>query len=127
MSGFYRGLRSGLGRGDALRHAQLAVLAWSSAPRGDDLTQHLLCNFDSNFGGYCDPRIDRDYNRAVQLAVSDPTHANQLWADIDQRLVDAAPWVPAWNTTTIALASARVGNITPHFLYDILLDQLWVQ
>ena len=108
-------------------NAQLAVLAWSSAPRGDDLTQHLLCNFDSNFGGYCDPRIDRDYNRAVQLAVSDPTHANQLWADIDQRLVDAAPWVPAWNTTTIALASARVGNITPHFLYDILLDQLWVQ
>ncbi len=115
--------------------AQLTVLAWTSPPGGDDLTQHLLCrsfdakhhNFYSNYGGFCDPRIDREYDAAVRLAVTDPTAANQLWAQIDQQLVDAAPWVPSWNTSTTGLASPRVGNITPHFQYDILLDQLWVQ
>ena len=56
-----------------------------------------------------------------------PTAANQLWRNIDKQLVDAAPWVPAWTTATTGLAAARVGNITPHFLYPILLDQLWVQ
>ncbi len=115
--------------------AQLAVLAWSSTPSGDDLTQHLLCrsfdaahhNFYSNFGAFCDPRIDREYDAALRLAVNDPTAANQLWAQIDQQLVDAAPWVPAWNTSTPALASPRVGNVTPHFLFGVLLDQLWIQ
>jgi peptide/nickel transport system substrate-binding protein len=116
--------------------AQLAVLFWTSTPSGDDLTQHLLCrsfdaehhNFYSNYGGFCDPQIDRDYDRAARSALTDhPTEANQLWSQIDQRLVDAAPWVPAWNISTTGLASPRVGDITPHFQYDVLLDQLWVQ
>jgi peptide/nickel transport system substrate-binding protein len=115
--------------------AQLAVLAWSSPPRADDLIEHLLCrsfdaknsNFYSNFGGFCDTRIDRAYDAAVQLAVTDGTAANNMWAQVDQQLVDVAPWVPAWNGSTPALASNRVGNFTRHFFFEVLLDQLWVQ
>jgi YVTN family beta-propeller protein len=115
--------------------AQLAVLAWSSTPRGDDLVQHLLCrsfdakhnNFDSNFGGFCDRRIDQAYDAALRLALTDGTAANNIWAQVDRQLVDAAPWVPAWNVSTPALASPRVGNITRHFFFSVLLDQLWVR
>jgi ABC-type transport system substrate-binding protein len=114
-------------------HAQLAVLALGSTPRGDDLVQHLLCpspdakHNNSNFGGYCDPRIDKEYDTALRLSMNNGTLANDQWAKIDRQLVDAAPWVPAWNVSTPALASPRVGNITPHFFFAVPLDQLWVR
>ena len=111
--------------------AQLAMLAWSSTPRGDDLVQHLLCprhnDSNSNFGGYCDPRIDKEYDTALRLSLNNGTLANDQWARIDRQLVDAAPWVPAWNVSTPALASPRVGNINPHFFFAVPLDQLWVR
>jgi peptide/nickel transport system substrate-binding protein len=64
--------------------------------------------------------------KAEALEASDPLAATQLWAQIDRRIVDAAPAVMAFNPTDVTFLSARVGNYEHSPQYQIILDQLWV-
>jgi peptide/nickel transport system substrate-binding protein len=80
-----------------------------------------------NYAGFCDPRMDAQVARAVELQGVDPHAAGELWATIDRRIVDQAPWVPLYNTRSIDFVSERVGNYQDHLQWGVLVDQLWVR
>ena len=77
---------------------------------------------------FCERSIDAQVTKALALDQSgDRSAANALWAQIDRRIVDAAPAVMAFNPTDVAFVSKRVGNFQHHPVWQILFDQLWVQ
>ena len=81
---------------------------------------------NANWAEFCDPKIDALMGRASAAQLTDPEAANRLWALVDRRVVDAAPWVPVLNPASVEVVSKRVGDyrFTPQ--YGSLLDQLWV-
>lgn len=81
----------------------------------------------SNSAEFCHPRLDRRMDVAERLQFHDPTRANALWARIDHRIVDLAPWVPLVTERVIDFTSDRVGNYQYHPVWGILTDQLWVR
>ena len=78
-------------------------------------------------GYFCSRPIDAKVTKAEALETTDPVAASALWAQIDRAIVDGAPAVMAFNPTDVTFVSQRVGNFEHHPLYQILLDQLWVQ
>src|SRR5262249_18447378 len=83
---------------------------------------------NSNDSGFCDRRIDQMVARATAEQATDPAAARRMWAQIDRRTVDAAPWVPLVNVKIVDVLSKRVGN----YQYSanglgVLIDQLWVR
>ena len=57
----------------------------------------LSCSSPLNYGGFCEPDIQRRIDRAVQATTYDPASAPALWAEADRALVDAAAWLPLIN------------------------------
>lgn len=82
---------------------------------------------NANRSGFCDREVDRWTRRALRSETTDPDRARRLWARIDRRVVDRAPWLPTVNLHTIDFLSARAGNYQFHPQWGILLDQLWVR
>jgi YVTN family beta-propeller protein len=82
---------------------------------------------NANRAGFCDPTVDTGIERALALETSDPKAANRLWAQIDRKIVDQAPWLPTVNLNTVDFVSERVGNYQFHPQWGMLLDQLWVK
>ena len=80
-----------------------------------------------NIAEFCDRNIDTKIKRALVLQASDPAAAGPLWADIDHRLVDKAPWVPTHTSNGLSLLSKRVGNYQYNPQWGVLLDQFWVR
>ena len=78
-------------------------------------------------GYFCSRPMDAKVTQAEALEATDPVAATHLWAQIDRAIVDAAPAVMAFNPTDVTFVSQRVGNFEHHPLYEIMLDQLWVQ
>jgi YVTN family beta-propeller protein len=84
-------------------------------------------DLNSNRAGFCNAAVDAGIDRALALETSDPKAAHRLWARIDRKIVDQAPWLPTLNLKTIDFVSARVGNYQFHPQWGMLLDQLWVK
>jgi peptide/nickel transport system substrate-binding protein len=84
-------------------------------------------DLNANRAGRCDRTVDAGIERALELETSDPKAANRLWAQIDRRIVDQAPWLPTINLNTVDFLSERVGNYQFHPQWGLLLDQLWVK
>jgi peptide/nickel transport system substrate-binding protein len=82
---------------------------------------------NNNWAEFCDPRIDAVMRRASAAELTDPEVANQRWALVDRRVVDAAPWVPVFNPASVEIVSTRVGNYQYNPQYGSLLDQLWIR
>ncbi len=80
-----------------------------------------------NYGGFCNPGIDREIARATELQASDPNAASLLWSKIDREVVDQAPWVTMANSKQVNFVSSRVGNYQYNPVSGVLLDQLWVR
>jgi peptide/nickel transport system substrate-binding protein len=80
----------------------------------------------SNFGFFCDHRVDRAIGAAA-AETTDPAVSSRLWAEIDRRVVDEAPWIFLDNQRISSFVSARVQNFQWHPEWGILLDQLWVR
>jgi peptide/nickel transport system substrate-binding protein len=77
---------------------------------------------------FCDPALDEQVTKARALDQSgDRAGALALWADIDRRIVDAAPAAMLFNPTDVVFVSARVGNFQHHPVWIVVFDQLWVQ
>jgi len=81
----------------------------------------------ANYSQYCDPRTDALMRRAAEAQTSDPATADELWAQAERRVLDAAAAVPLFNPTTTELVSARVRNEQQHPLWGFLPDQAWVR
>jgi peptide/nickel transport system substrate-binding protein len=83
--------------------------------------------FNPNTTGLCDPSLDRMMERAQKLDVSNPPAARKLWAEIDRRVVDLAPWAPTVNLYSNDFVSERVGNYQYNPQWGVILSQLWVE
>ena len=81
-----------------------------------------------NWAEFCDPSIDRLMRRALAQQTVNAQLADQLWATVDRRIVDAAPWVPLTNPRSAEFVSKRVGNYRYSLAVDrSLLDQMWLR
>jgi peptide/nickel transport system substrate-binding protein len=116
----------------AAQHIQVGFYAWGplyAAPAGF-IPPGLSCAAawnDGNTSRFCDPAIDREMARAEALQTSDPVEATNLWASVDRRLTDAAPWAPFANGVVLEVVSKRVGNYQYNPQWGTLLGQLWVR
>jgi peptide/nickel transport system substrate-binding protein len=82
---------------------------------------------ESNASRFCDPALERQVRRATNLESTEPAAAVELWARIDRRLTDLAPYVSLFNGTNVHFVSSRVGNYQYNPQWAVLLDQLWVK
>jgi YVTN family beta-propeller protein len=80
-----------------------------------------------NNSEFCDPAEDKQTVRAEQLQSSSPDKANQLWAQIDQNIVDAAPWIALVNPSWVDVVSPRIHNYVRNSFLGVLFDQMWVR
>jgi peptide/nickel transport system substrate-binding protein len=88
-------------------------------------TPHSSANID--FSEYCDPAVDAGINHAFALeAANNPAAANRVWASLDRRITDQAPWVPLFTPKLVDFVSKNVGNYQFNPLWYFLVDQAWV-
>ena len=80
-----------------------------------------------NLGHFCDKQIDAAAERATVLQPTDPKAAADAWAELDERVVQAAPIVPVAVESRPELVSRRVGNYQAHPVWGVLYTQLWVR
>jgi len=110
-------------------HPQAAMAGWAQDyPAPSNFIDLLLsCGSYFNSTGLCDRQVDRMNDRALRLQTLDPPRAFDLWAEIEHRLVDLAPWVFLVNPVGVDLVSERAGNYERNPQWGLLLDQLWVR
>lgn len=122
--------------GQPSTHAGAGVEGWeSNLPRASDFFTNLLtcgsyqptAQVNLNAAGFCEPKLDREIERAQQLATSDPAASAAVWSKVDRTVTEAAPWVSFLNRAGLDLTSARVGNYQRNWQFSVLLDQLWVR
>jgi YVTN family beta-propeller protein len=122
--------------GDSRNRAQMGVTGWFPdypAPSGFFVPLFSCSAFkpadpgNNNVSEFCDRRLDRQVQRALTDQVNDPYAARGLWASVDHRIVDEAPWIPLVNFQTVDVVSKRVGDYEySPALGTPVLDQLWV-
>ncbi|MDQ6849417.1 MAG: ABC transporter substrate-binding protein [Actinomycetota bacterium] len=82
---------------------------------------------NQNPAQFCAPSIDRLMNQAEQVQATSPAAANDLWAQVDRRIVDAAPWIPLVSPTWVDVVSTRVHNYQRSPVLGVFFDQMWVR
>ena len=121
---------------DSRSRTQAYMFLWAADyPAPSNFTEALLScaafapATPDNMNGsqFCSPAIDRMMRAAASAQASDAGRADRLWARVDRALVDAAPWLPLYNRSIVALTGERVGGYRYHPMRGILLDQLWVR
>lgn len=60
-----------------------------------------------NYGGYDNPDVDTKVNEAL---AAQPAEAANIWADIDAKVMDDAPWVPIYTSNGVTYVSTRLKN-----------------
>ena len=122
--------------GDSRTKAQIGTGEWiSDYPQASGFYDPLLtcASFlpdnpnNTNYAGFCNPRIDRQVERAQAEEATNPDAARELWESIDRQTVDQAPWVPLANPKVVDVLSKRVGNYQYSLQGGMLIDQLWVR
>jgi ABC-type transport system substrate-binding protein len=108
---------------------QSVVLVWfPDFPSASSNLRGLFpCGEPSNLSRFCDPRLQSEIKRALEIQQTDPAAAGDAWAKVEQMFVDAAPVAPLVNQRESDFVSARVGNYQHHPEWTILFDQLWVR
>jgi peptide/nickel transport system substrate-binding protein len=121
---------------DTRNNVQIAWDAWvADYPAASNFINTLLsCGSfqpaspaNLNAAGFCNPRIDAQIRRALELQATDQRAANALWAQIDREITDEAPWVATNNRNFVALLSKRAGNYQFSPQLGMIIDQLWVR
>lgn len=122
--------------GDPRTRAQLAFIDWAGTyPSPSQFIKFLFsCTAfqphavtNPNWSEFCDPRLDRQIQSALDAEDTNSSAAPQLWAQADRRLTDQAPLVPLVNPTQLDLVSRRVGDYENDPQYGVLIDQMWVR
>ena len=121
---------------DSRNRAQIVISSWQAdTPTASSFLQPLFAcasfvpnsQANTNLSQYCDPALEARMNEAASLQATDPIHANELWSEVDQALVDQAASVPWASPRNRVLVSKRVGNYQSHPFSGTLLEQLWVR
>jgi peptide/nickel transport system substrate-binding protein len=111
------------------KHKQAGFWGWDpDFPSTAAVIPPLLgCDQGVNLSRFCNRRLDAKMRRAGRLQATDPIAAGKLWAEIDRKLTDQAPWVSSTTLPEKVFVSERVGNFQHNPQWGVLLDQLWVR
>jgi peptide/nickel transport system substrate-binding protein len=121
---------------DSRSRTQAYMFLWAADyPAPSNFTEQLLScaafapATPGNMNGaqFCSPAIDRMMRAAASAQATDAARADRLWTRVDHALVDAAPWLPLYNRSIVALTGERVGGYRYHPMRGILIDQLRVR
>jgi peptide/nickel transport system substrate-binding protein len=88
---------------------------------------HPNSDASPNIAEFCDKGIQAKMDQALQMGVTDPEGANQIWAQVDHEMTDAAPWVDLFNPKQIDFLAKRVQNYEWNPQWYILYDQMWLK
>ena len=80
-----------------------------------------------NIAAFCDQKIQAQMTQAANLGVTNPTSANNIWAQVDHAVTDQAPWVDLYNPKQIDFLSSRVHGYQWNPQWYILIDQQWLK
>jgi peptide/nickel transport system substrate-binding protein len=69
---------------------------------------HPNSNASPNIAQFCNRAIQSQMTHAGQLGITSPDGANKIWAEVDQKVTDQAPWVSMFNPKYIDVLSSRV-------------------
>jgi peptide/nickel transport system substrate-binding protein len=101
---------------------------WADIPSPSQWTDLLRCDaLNHSRPQFCDRTADRWARRAQLLQQSNPAVADRLWARVDRRITDQAPWIPAVQPAWISVVSSRVGGYQYVPTIGPLLHRLWVR
>jgi len=98
-------------------HVQFAFSDWfQDYPAASDFLNILLgcgsihpnSNSSPNIAEFCDKSIQADMDRAGKTGITDPAAGNKIWAQVDKKVTDQAPWVSMYNPKYIDFLSTRV-------------------
>jgi peptide/nickel transport system substrate-binding protein len=96
---------------------QLAFSDWyQDYPAASDFLQILLgcgsfhpnSNASPNIAQFCNKAIQQQMDHAGQVGITNPDGANKIWAQVDHKMTDQAPWVAMFNPKYIDVLSSRV-------------------
>jgi peptide/nickel transport system substrate-binding protein len=106
---------------------QAGVSGWAlDYPAPSSFLEQLRCGAVDP-ADFCDRAIDDRIDAARMLQARDPAAADSAWAALDRTLTDRAAWVPFANPRDVRLVSERAGNLVPHPVWGLALDQMWVR
>jgi len=88
---------------------------------------HPHSDASPNIAAFCDQKIQAQMTQARNLGVTNPTSANNIWAQVDHAVTDQAPWVAYFNPKQIDFLSARVHGYQWNPQWYILIDQQWLK
>jgi peptide/nickel transport system substrate-binding protein len=80
-----------------------------------------------NIAEFCSQPIQAQMTQASQLAQTNPTAANKIWATVDHQVTDQAPWVDFFNPKQIDFLAKRVQGYQWNPQWYILIDQMWLK
>ena len=66
-------------------------------------------------------------DRAGKVGLTDPAGANKIWAQVDRRVTDQAPWVAMFNPKLLDFVSKRVKGYVFSPQWYFMLDQASVK
>jgi peptide/nickel transport system substrate-binding protein len=66
-------------------------------------------------------------NAALQKGITDPSAANDMWAQVDKEVTDQAPWVAMMNPKYVNFVSKRVKGFIFSPQWYFLIDQASVK
>jgi peptide/nickel transport system substrate-binding protein len=87
---------------------------------------HPHSDASPNIAAFCDKSIQAQMDKALSLGQTNPTQANNIWAQVDHAVTDQAPWVDLFNPKQIDFLSKNVHGYVWNPQWYILIDQLWL-
>ena len=117
-------------------HVQFAFSDWfQDYPAASDFLNILLgcgsihpnSNSSPNIAEFCDKSIQADMDRAGKTGITDPAAGNKIWAQVDKKVTDQAPWVSMYNPKYIDFLSTRVKGYQFSPQWYFLIDQASVK
>jgi peptide/nickel transport system substrate-binding protein len=88
---------------------------------------HPHSDASPNIAAFCDKSIQAQMDKAETLGQTNPTEANNIWAQVDHAMTDQAPWVDMFNPKQIDFLSSRVHGYQWNPQWYILIDQQWLK
>jgi peptide/nickel transport system substrate-binding protein len=117
-------------------HVQFAYSSWyQDYPAASDFLNILLgcgsfhpnSNSSPNIAEFCDKGIQAQMDKAGKTGITDPDAGNKIWAQVDKKVTDQAPWVAMMNPKYLDFLSNRVKGYQFSPQWYFLLDQASVK
>jgi peptide/nickel transport system substrate-binding protein len=88
---------------------------------------HPNSNSSPNIAQFCNKSIQVQMDHAGQVGITDAEAGNKIWAEVDKKVTDQAPWVAMYNPKYIDFLSSRVKGYLFSPQWYFLLDQASVK